>query len=251
MVKEDNYDLKYRMIYFTSLLEKTADAVIPEDDKCECPICKSKFPIFLPVGVRVRANAQCPVCGSLERHRALWMFCEERQIFCTGGRLLHFAPEPIFHRKFSSMKNIDYWPVDINENMPGIRKAVDITDIPFEDNSIDMIVCNHVLEHIMDEKKALSELHRVLKPEGFAFLNVPILREKTLEKPEYNTPELRFKYYGQHDHVRAYGKDYPVRLRSSGFNVEDIEFGRGFERNVLRKYGLVEDEKIYLCKKRE
>ena len=249
MVKEKNYEWKYQVTYIKSLMEKIADAVIPEEKKMECPICGCKSNVFLPMGVTVRGNALCPVCYSLERHRALWMFCEEKQLLSKGGRMLHFAPESVLHKKFSELNNLDYWPVDINPNMPGVRKAVDITDIPFEDNSIDIIICNHVLEHIPDEGKALSELYRVLAQDGFAFLNVPIIRETTLENPAYNTPELRFKYYGQDDHVRAYGKDYPDRLRKAGFKVEVVEYCKNLKPEQIKRYGLVRNETFYICRK--
>ena len=163
--------------------------------------------------------------------------------------MLHFAPEVMLHKLFSAQENIDYWPVDINPDMPGIRKVVDITNIPFDDNSMDIILCNHVLEHILDEKRALSELFRVLSPRGVAFLNVPIMKEKTMENPAYNTPELRFKHYGQDDHVRAYGRDYPDRLRATGFKVEVIEIRKEVSHDEIVKYGLLENETIYLCKK--
>lgn len=248
-IKEDNYEMKYHMMYIKDMLEVIADNVVPIEKKKVCPICKSSINVFLPYGVRVRSNAMCPVCGSLERHRALWLFCERSQILKQGGRMLHFAPEAVLYKIFSAQENIDYWPVDINPNMPGIRKVVDITDIPFEDNSMDIIICNHVLEHIPDEKRALSELRRVLAPAGFAFLNVPIIKAKTLENPDYNTPELRFRYYGQDDHVRAYGKDYPERLRSAGFKVEIVEIRNIVSPEEIVKYGLSESETIYLCRK--
>jgi len=177
------------------------------------------------------------------------MYCQENHLLNKGGKMLHFAPEQTLYKKFSSLENIDYWPVDINPNMPGVRKAVDITNISFDDNSIDVIICNHVLEHIPDEEKALSELYRVLAQDGFAFLNVPIIRETTLENPAYNTPELRFKYYGQDDHVRAYGKDYPDRLRKAGFKVEIVEYCKNLQPEQVKRYGLTKNETFYLCRK--
>lgn len=248
-IKEEKFEEKYQAMYINNLLEAIAENVIPENKKMECPICKKKTSVFLPYGVRVRGKAMCPYCKSLERHRALWLLCEKRHMFSGGGRMLHFAPEGVLHKIFSAKDNIDYWPVDINPNMHGIRKVVDITNITFEDNSVDIIICNHVLEHIQDEKKALAELYRVLSPSGVAFLNVPIIRERTLENPAYNTPELRFKYYGQDDHVRAYGKDYPERLKNAGFEVEKVEIRNLVSDEEIKKYGLIENETIFLCRK--
>ena len=168
-----------------------------------------------------------------------------------GMKILHFAPEPIFHQRFSSIPDVDYYPVDLNPKAFKIRKVVDITDIPFDDNTFDLIMCTHVLEHIPDDKKAMSELYRVLKPnEGVALLTVPIgNRATTLEKPEYNTPELRSKYYGQWDHVRRYGADYPERLKAAGFSVEEITMEKFFNLDDLSKYGLIRWERFHICKK--
>lgn len=129
---------------------------------------------------------------------------------------------------------------------------MDITNIPFEDNTFDMIMASAVLEHIPDDKKAMSELYRVLKPNtGVAFLQVPIdtTRFITLEKPEYNTPELRSKYYGQEDHVRFYGLDYPEKLRDANFFVEEIAMGNIFDDDDIEKFGLFKNVKYPVCRK--
>ena len=168
-----------------------------------------------------------------------------------GMRVLHFAPEATFHRLFSSFKDIEYWPVDLEpQNYHGrVRKKVDITDITFDDNFFDLIMCTHVLEHIPDDKKAMSELYRVLKPGGLALLNVPMRNTPaTLENPEYNTPELRLKYYGQDDHVRFYGLDYVDRLSSVGFHVHQFML-EDMDEKTLKKYGLKNDEKTFWCEK--
>lgn len=188
----------------------------------------------------------------MERHRALWIILNLLKFERRGMKILHFAPEPIFHKRFSSIPDVDYYPVDLNPNAFGIRQVADITDIPFEDNTFDLIMCTHVLEHIPDDKKAMSELYRVLKPnEGVAILTVPIdiTLYKTLEKPEYNTPELRSKYYGQADHVRRYGLDYPERLRAVKFFVEEIMLRNVLDDDDFKKFGLLRFEKFHICKK--
>lgn len=167
-------------------------------------------------------------------------------------KILHFAPERIFHARFSSIPDVDYYPVDLNPKAFGIKQVVDITDIPFDDNTFDLIMCTHVLEHIPDDKKAMSELYRVLKPnKGVALLTVPINDSfsTTLEKPEYNTPELRSKYYGQFDHVRYYGLDYPDRLRAVNFSVEEITLGKFLSDDDLKKFGIFKNEKFHICRK--
>ena len=216
-----------------------------------CPICKKNVRIFWPYGVMLRPGAQCPRCGALERHRTLWLFFENRSLFDKPDmKLLHFAPEAAFLNQFKTLKNVDYWPVDLNPNMPGVRKAVDITDIPFEDESMDVIICNHVMEHIPDENRALSEMYRVLKRDGVAVINAPVdqARETTFENPEYNTPELRLKYFGQHDHVRIYGRDYGERL-AKVFKVEVLEPNRSLTAEQLKAYGVWEGDRVYLCRK--
>ena len=249
MDNEQYRNLMWHLLYVESLLENVSDATSSEG-YCECPLCKAKFPAYLPAGVNPRPNAQCPNCYSLKRHRALWLLMQKLNWHKENMRVLHFAPEPIFYQLFSSFKDIDYWPVDLNPKAFGVRKVVDITDITFDDDSFDLIMCTHVLEHIPDEKKALSELYRVLKPKtGIAFLNVPVFNmPKTFEDPAINTPELRSKYYGQADHVRAYGLDYPQRLSNTGFKVQ-IFIMQGLEEKLLKRYGLHKDEKIFLCRK--
>ena len=227
--------------YFVSGLRSTKN----------CPICKKNVRIFWPYGVMLRPGAQCPHCRALERHRTLWLYFETCDLFKKPGmKLLHFAPERAFLSRFSGMDNIDYWPVDIDPTIPGIRRTANIMDIPFEDESMDMIICNHVMEHIEDETKALTELRRVLKPDGIAIINAPVdpERETTFENPAYNTPELRLKYFGQHDHVRIYGRDYPQRLKKV-FSVEVLEPNRRLTAQQLKDYSVWEGDRIYVCRK--
>ena len=168
-----------------------------------------------------------------------------------GMSVLHFAPERIFRRLFSAFEDIDYWAVDLDPNRYAkIRRTVDITDIPFDDNSFDLIMCMHVLEHVPDDRKALRELHRVLKPKtGIAFLNVPISKQ-ALENPEYNTPELRLKYYGHKDHVRRYSYDsYLQRLIEAGFTDIQVFSSEGTKEEIIKRYGLRKDGKTFLCRK--
>jgi predicted SAM-dependent methyltransferase len=241
--------------YLDVILAKTSEVYdLTIDRKRTCNICKSQIRAYLPFGVTIlRSNAQCPVCGSLERHRALWMDLEKNECLTDRNRelkVLHFAPEKIFMTYFGKHKNIDYYPVDFDPNYPGIRDRVDITDIPYKSGIFDIIICNHVLEHIPDDNKALSELKRVLSDDGIAYINVPISnQEKTLENPDYNTPDLRLKHYGQDDHVRLYGNDYVDRLRSSGFKVTVVSFKEILSEEDMRKYGFDKNEKIFRCRK--
>lgn len=249
---ENDKDIQIKIMALESMLSDIYDSVV--NNKKICPICKNEVRVFLPFGVKIRPDAMCPECRSLERHRALWLYLEKNPKIFSGNqqlKILHFAPERIFYNKISKMENVDYYPVDYNPDYPGIRMQVDITDIQFENEFFDVIICNHVLEHIIDEKKAINELYRVLKANGLALLNSPIDqgREVTLEEPDYNTSELREKYYGQSDHVRLYGRDYKMRLEESGFLVEETFPNKEYSKSERRKYGLIENEAIYLCKK--
>lgn len=213
---------------------------------------------FLPFGPHQRPEAMCPFCKSLERHRVYAMYFKLSSDLLSrqGLKILHFAPELGLSKMLSNPDlQHDYYPVDFNPNYKGyIRMVVDITNIPFPDDFFDVVIANHVIEHIPDEKQALSEVERVLKRDGFAFINTPVFnRETTLEDSAYNTPELREKYYGQYDHVRKYGKDYIDRLKSVFPHVEAIDYCAEFSQEERRLYHLPNpgsiDSMIYLCEK--
>lgn len=224
-------------------------------DKVLCPICNSTFKEFGPFGIVPRKNARCYQCSSLERHRLLWKYFNEKTDLFKADkkiRLLHFAPEGVFYDIFSTNQNIDYYPCDLfPENYAFKVKKADITNIPFEENYFDVIICSHVLEHIPDDALAMSELHRVLKNGGWAILQVPIdyNRETTYEDFSITTPEGRKKAFGQSDHVRWYGLDYKDRLKKAGFIVNEDDFVKSFSSEDLFRYGLRESHLIYYCKK--
>ena len=199
-----------------------------------CPIC-GELSIFNSVkfGKTPRYYAQCPNCGSLERHRLVFfLFLNKYWDLLTNKniKLLHFAPEDMFYDFFKKHSNIDYFPVDINpvkydaKNIL-LRDLVNMEDIPYDDDEFDVIYNCHVLEHVPDDIKAMGELYRVLKPDGVCIIMIPQFPylEETLEKEEYNTPELRLKHYGQRDHLRKYGLDFKDRLESVGFNVQEVK----------------------------
>ncbi len=223
----------------------------------ECNCCGTKLPFFVPFNRRLQG--QCPKCASLERTRLICYYFEHyTEMFSKNNKLLHFAPEIGLHKIFSSHNNIDYYPVDIDENRP-IRMNVNMCDIPFKDNTFDYIFASHVLEHILDDKKAMSELFRVVKSSddgGKVFLMVPIFfnLEETFENPEYNTDELRLKYFGQEDHVRKYACDFVDRLKDVGFNVTRFN-SRMVEKDIRLKYGFSNLDKehdmdiIFICEK--
>ena len=232
-------------------------------DRKFCPVCQSQVDKFLPFGVVKRKNARCPYCFSLERHRALWFYFENHTDLFTNKnkkslKILHFAPEKIFYDKFSNSLDIDYYPVDFDSSFSGfigdggnyiLRDIVDIQNIQYQNNMFDVIICNHILEHIPNEQSAITELLRVLKKDGQAYISVPVYDdlEVTLENHTYNTAELRKKYYGQSDHVRKYGRDFPQRLTNAGFDVEIIYLNKYLTEHELICYGMRNTEKIYKC----
>lgn len=213
-----------------------------------CPICGGHFRKFLPFGVKPRPNAQCPRCGSLERHRLLWLYLRDMtNLFVDNLKLLDIAPMDCLQRKFRAMPNIDYISVDLESPLAMVK--MDITDMQFPGNQFDCIICYHVLEHIPDDQMAMKEMFRVLKPGGWAILQVPILRDKTFEDPSVITPEDRERVFGQRDHVRIYGLDYKDRLEQAGFSVKVDDYVKQMSDDVVRKYGLMKDENIYFCSK--
>ena len=220
----------------------------------ECPFCGSTFPVFKPFGIKGRPNARCPVCNSLERHRSLFLYLKNKTKVLsddTSKTLLHFAPEKPFRMLFDSMKNLDYWPVDINPETEGVKKQIDIQKIDFESGVFDYIICNHVLEHIPDDSSALKELFRVLKQGGVAIISVPmnVGQEKTYENPLANTDELRYKYFGQKDHVRIYGMDIKERMMKVGFRVDIVTPNESMSSADLEKYGLLKNVIFFFCTK--
>lgn len=226
----------------------------------ECPICGYRGIDFKPyVGV-IHREVECPQCKSHERHRALWLYFQERKdLLKKGNTFLHFAPEIQFNELFKS-SGMEYHPVDLNPQNSLIEEIIDIQDIPYDDNYFDLIYCSHILEHVPDDKKAIDELYRVLKPNGTALILVPINgityekpydKHKTFEDDKYNTPELREEYYGQFDHLRLYGTDFKDKLIDSGFKVISDDYIENLGHEIIDKYALIKDENIFECTKGE
>jgi SAM-dependent methyltransferase len=215
-----------------------------------CPICRSRLRRFRDFSPAYR-NAECPVCELHPRHRLLWLYFTDRlRLFETGRlSLLHFAPEKPFAEAFLRAPGIQYTSADLCS--PAAMVKVDICKIPYPDAFFDAILCSHVLEHVSDDRAAMRELFRVLKPGGWAILQVPIdeSREHTLEDPAIRTPEDREKFYRQYDHVRLYGRDYAERLRLVGFEVEIDWYVRTFSPDEVQRFGLDPAEGIYRCTK--
>jgi SAM-dependent methyltransferase len=185
---------------------------------CYCCICGHYLRRFLPF--RGRRNAECPNCGSLARHRLLWKFLSARtKLFDRRPKqVLHFAPERGVRRRLTQYPQLSYVAADLAGG-PDIL-PVDVTAMKFPDSSFDVVICNHVLEHVDDDRKAMAELHRVLRPGGWAVITTPIRGVKTLEDPAVTQPHMRKELFGQENHVRRYGRDIVGRLQDAGFRVE-------------------------------
>lgn len=213
-----------------------------------CPVCASTVPAFRP-GPRGRPNACCPICGSLERHRLLWLYLQlSTPVFRVPTRLLHFAPERSLRDRFKMRANIDYVSGDLDSPIADVK--LDIQELAFEDSSFDFILCSHVLEHIPDDRRAMAELRRVLRPGGVALVAVPLRdADTTLEDPSIVTPEDRERHYGQADHVRYYGRDFPSRLEAAGFSVRADDPGGQLDEPFRALLGL-NREIFFYCQRR-
>jgi len=217
-----------------------------------CPCCNGHFGKLRSFGIERRPNAQCPRCGSLERHRLLWLYLKNRTgLFRDNLRLLHFAPEPVFEKAFRAMPNLHYFGVDLDSPLAATK--VDVMDIQYEDDTFDAILCGHVLEHVTDDRKAMRELFRVLKPGGWAIPHSPMdtNRAQTFEDASIVSPEARERAFGQRDHVRMYGRDYKGRLEEAGFTVSVHRYLDELGAQVVKQHGLPEGQDIYFCTKPE
>lgn len=234
-----------------------------------CPFCENTFSTFLPGGIDLpvlkekevigggyREQLLCPRCYSVDRDRLIYLFLKENtNIFSAPLKVLHIAPEGCIRAKLMSMPNIEYRSgVKYYEGFYYDRTVnlMDVTALPFESEIFDVVICNHVLEHIEDDKKAISEIRRILKPGAWAILQVPISLKlaETYFDPSVTTPEGREKAFGQFDHVRIYGQDYPRILERQGFTVRRYSpFDEEHSIRDLKKYALNPKEMLYVAYK--
>ena len=215
------------------------------------PIDGKNFRAFLPYGYnKIRNNVLSPSTYSLERHRLLWLYLKnETSFFKAKLKVLHFAPESALMNQFKKLKNLSYDTVDLNSPIADIK--ADICDLPFLDNSYDFILCNHVLEHVIDDDKAMRELYRVLKKNGLGIFQVPIdyNRDTTFEDFSVTNKKERNKLFGQYDHVRIYGLDFFDRLQKAGFSVERCEYTSKLPKEDIIKFCLPKKDIIPICRK--
>ncbi len=237
------------LIRFSFIFSKIV-TLFYKGDNHECPICENKFRKMLPYGNKGAVNRLCPSCLSLERHRLIWLYLKQKTGFFTDNlKVLHIAPEQSFFKRFKALENLDYTTGDLESPIVDIH--FDIQNIPFEDNTYDVVMANHVLEHIPDEYKATSELYRILKPGGWAILQVPINPnfKETYEDKSITDPKEREKHFGQYDHLRHHGLDYANRLEKSGFKVDSNMFVKDLGEELIEKYRLSKNETLYVAQK--
>ncbi len=223
---------------------------LPKTNFYFCPFCQAESE-FLPFGSNQRPGAMCPSCGSLERHRLLWIYLENKLKEKNKKiRVLHVAPEDAIANKLIGFPNIEYIKIDLFSN--NVHYQMDIQDLRFQDNHFDIIICNHVLEHVHDDKLALKEFLRVLKPGGQALLQVPIFEnlQETIEGNHITDEKERTRLFGQSDHLRAYGKDFINTLKGSGFSeVKQFNYNNINYEYDYKKLRLSEGDILFICSK--
>lgn len=222
-------------------------------NRVTCPVCGKSFRKFLPYGrIKPRQNALCPNCLSLERHRLIWLYLREKKGFFNKKLpVLHIAPEACFIPRFEKIHGDQYVTADLESPLAKVK--MDIHRMPFADRTFEAVLCNHVLEHVTDDIQALKEIARVLKPGGFAILQVPFFHPvpaKTFSDPTVTDRRKREEMFGQDDHVRRYGRDYSRRIEEAGLVSIEDDFVNTLPEEQRNRYGLVKDEIIYAALKR-
>jgi len=255
-----------------SIVARPILAFLLKGNRFNDPIDGKSFRMFLPYGYgNQRNNVLSPSTLSLERHRLLWLYLQNETDFFQSElvsdspiskakriklrdvkissrlKVLHFAPEQEFYKRFKKQTNIDYTTTDLLSPLADVK--ADICNLPFEDNTYDVIFCNHVLEHIPNDTKAMQELYRVLKPGGMGIFQIPqdLARATTFSDDSITNQKERDKIFGQYDHVRVYGRDYFDKLRSIGFNVIEEDYTTKIKPELVEKYCLAKDEIIPVC----
>lgn len=232
---------------------KKVAPLLYKGDNVECPVCGKSFRKFLSYGADIvhRENVLCPNDLTLERHRLMWLYLKDHSDFFTVKdlKVLHIAPEQCFHSLYKKQANLDYLTADLESPIADMH--FDLHDIPLEDNRFDVVFCNHVMEHVEDPIRCMQELLRVMKPGGWAIMQVPQdwSREETYEDPSITSPEEREKHFWQKDHVRLFGRDYPEWLKKAGFEVKEFVASEVYGNDLVERYRLSKDEILYIASK--
>ncbi len=217
-----------------------------------CPMCGCRRRRFLPYGyVTSREDALCPKCLSLERHRMIWLYLERNtDLFAERPTMLHIAPEVSLMRHFKKIYRGTKGYITADLESPLADMHFDVQDIPMAERSVDVIICNHLLEHVEDDRRAMAELYRIMRPGGWGIMVVPEDRSRatTFEDDTITDREERTRLFGQYDHRRLYGRDYDERLQGAGFKVERIPFASLLSDEERRLYSVGSDDLVVVRK---
>lgn len=216
-----------------------------------CPVCDSRVRAFLPLH---RAyNRTCPVCRSLQRHRFVWPLLDQLTGRPESGlRLLHVAPESGLRARLQARVGRGYTGTDLHAVCGGspVDARADLTALPFACAAFDAVYCSHVLEHVPDDRAAMRELARVLRPGGWALIVVPVTAPATVEDASLADPVEQERRFGQLDHVRRYGPDALDRLAAAGFACTTLRAADVLVPGDVQRFGLNGSEEAYLCRPR-
>lgn len=251
------YDLYEKARYYPEIIFSLGN-------RLECPFCGWHFRRFRPAGFHYpviiekhvigghwhRDNV-CPRCLSHARERLAYLFLKDRtSVFEQPARLLHVAPEPQLASALQQSPNIRYVSADLVG--PGVMSHFDIQQMPFPDQIFDVVICNHVMEHVANDSLAMAEVYRILKPKGWALLQIPVALalDRTIEDPTATSEMQRIERFGQEDHVRLYARgDYIKRLEAAGFVVRAESYPTQLDPEKVKRFGLVEEEEVFWCSK--
>lgn len=216
-------------------------------DDVECPCCGSTFARFAVHDGT--PNERCPNCWSLPRTRLMLLYLQRAGLIDPRLSVLHIAPEDGLWRQFRRFSN--YRTADLTDGVR-ISNVMSVENIPFADETFDLIICSHVLEHVRDDARALREFQRVLKAGGRALLQHPIdySLPTTLDDPSIVDPPARREAYGQHDHVRLFGADFARRIEAAGFAVTVVEpkdFAADRHRFAIHDDGAIRSADIFVA----
>lgn len=249
--------------WMPDFLQRKLRAYHYRGDTFVCPVCGYHGRALAPIGFDLdvlkekqvsgagRRNAGCFNCGAIDRERLVHVYL--RDVLGIYGRLassriLHIAPDELITRFLRASNTLEY--VCGDKYTEGYAYAdnvrnMDVTDLPFAADHFDLVICNHVLEHVPDDARAMREILRVLKPGGHAVLQVPLSANSptTIEDPSIADPKERERVYGQFDHLRLYGQDYGDRLKAAGFRVERLQLA---QRKEFERYGLNPSEDLFV-----
>ena len=222
-------------------------AALLAGNEVACPCCGRTFRRFLAYGDPPRASVRCPVCGSLERHRAIWLYLTGPSgVLDRPCEVLDVAPAPFLGDLLARRPGVKYLSIDLAS--PVAMRQMDVTRLDLPDATYDLVLCSHVLEHVPDDRAAMRELLRVLRPGGMAILQTPWAPDESATDEDATIADAheRERRFGQADHVRRYGRDLLERLAEAGWSIELIDVVSAFGSHAVARHRLATDDPIML-----